>query len=271
MNLLLRPVHPPSQVRSSLGTKYVMALTGLGLIGFVLGHMGGNLLIFAGPDYLNGYAQHLKETPALLWPARVGLLAIFLLHVVLGLRLAFSNRAARPSPYHYPQRFENASWAARHMLLTGLLLLAFVVYHLAHFTFGAVVRADVQQGSGGEVVKVDKNYLQLVEVRPAGSQKYEPRPSLTPAQAEADHLDYRQDVYSMVLSGFRNPLITGSYLVFMVCLWLHLWHGGSSWFQSLGLNNPRYNPALRAFGPVIATLVLIGNCAIPLAVLLGAV
>src|SRR5262245_25657755 len=123
MNLLLRPA------RSSLGKKYLMALTGLALIGFVIAHMSGNLLIFAGRDALNSYAHALKDRPALLWTARTGLLAIFLLHVYLGLVLSLQNRAARPSRYVYEDTL-HASWASRHMLLTGLVLLAFIVYHL---------------------------------------------------------------------------------------------------------------------------------------------
>src|SRR5271169_3809260 len=88
MNLLLRPV------RSSLGSKYVMAVTGLGLIGFVIAHMLGNLQIFLGKQALNDYARHLEEIPTILWSARVGLLAIFVIHILFGLRLWRHNRAA---------------------------------------------------------------------------------------------------------------------------------------------------------------------------------
>src|SRR3954451_9144890 len=129
MNLLLRPV------RTSVGSKYVMALTGLGLIAFVLAHMAGNLLIFAGKAALNNYAHALESNPGLLWSARLGLLAIFLIHVVLGIRLTRQNMDARPVDYVYPDTVQ-ASFASRHMLFTGLLILAFVLYHLLHFTFG---------------------------------------------------------------------------------------------------------------------------------------
>jgi succinate dehydrogenase / fumarate reductase cytochrome b subunit len=230
MNLLLRPV------RSSVGSKYVMAVTGLGLIGFVIVHMLGNLLLFAGPDALNSYAKALKDKGALLWVARLGLLAIFLVHVVLGIRLTLQNMRARGSRYVYEDTVQ-ASWASRHMLLTGLVILAFVVYHLAHFTFGAITTAE------------GVNYLDL-------------RDPDDPT---------RHDVYRMVVAGFRSPWITLTYLAAQVFLWLHLWHGGSSWFQSLGLNHPAYNPFLRKFGPVLATAVLVGNCSMPLAVFFGLV
>src|SRR5262245_49579551 len=120
MNMLVRPV------RSSLGSKYWMALTGLVLTGFVLGHMAGNLLVFAGPDALNSYAHALKSRPAFLWTVRLILLAVFVLHVVIGIRLTLQNQAARPVGYAYEETMQ-ASWASRHMLLTGLVLFAFIV------------------------------------------------------------------------------------------------------------------------------------------------
>jgi succinate dehydrogenase / fumarate reductase cytochrome b subunit len=241
MNRLLRPL------RSSLGAKYVMSLTGVGLIGFVVAHMLGNLLIYLGPDALNGYAEALKERPALLWTARSGLLAIFLVHLTLGIRLTLQNQRARGSPYAYEDTVQ-ASWASRHMLLTGLVLLAFIVFHLAQFTFGAVTTYTDPE------THAQVNYLDLHE--PATS-KYLP--------------DGRHDVYRMVVAGFRVPWVTLTYVVAQVFLWLHLWHGASSWFQSLGLNHAAYNPLIRAFGPVLATAVLVGNCSIPLAVLSGLV
>jgi succinate dehydrogenase / fumarate reductase cytochrome b subunit len=240
MNLLLRPV------RSSVGSKYVMAVTGLGLIGFVIVHMLGNLLLFAGPDALNGYAKALKDKGALLWVARAVLLAIFLVHVALGIRLTLQNMRARGSRYVYEDTVQ-ASWASRHMLLTGLVTLAFVVYHLAHFTFGVTTAAEVKDPVTGEVRSV--NYLDLRDPEDPG----------------------RHDVYRMVVAGFRSPWVTLTYLAAQVFLWLHLWHGASSWFQSLGLNHPAYNPFLRKFGPVLATAVLVGNCSIPLAVFFGLV
>jgi succinate dehydrogenase cytochrome b subunit len=241
MNVLFRPL------RSSLGAKYVMALTGVGLIGFVVAHMLGNLLIYLGPDALNSYAQALKDRPALLWTARLGLLAIFLIHLALGIRLTLQNQRARDVPYVYEDTVQ-ASWASRHMLLTGLVLLAFIVFHLAHFTFGIV---KTYTTTSGERV----SYLDL----------HDPK---DPARHDSGESP-RHDVYRMVVLGFRTPWITITYLVAQFFLWLHLWHGASSWFQSLGLNHPAYNPLINAFGPVLSTAVLVGNCSIPLAVLSG--
>jgi succinate dehydrogenase / fumarate reductase, cytochrome b subunit len=226
MNLLLRPLP-----RSSVGSKYVMAVTGLLLIGFVLAHMAGNLLIFAGREALNAYAHALEDKPPLLWTARVVLLAIFVLHVVLGIRLTRDNLRARPVRYVYEDTVQ-ANWASRHMLLTGLVLLAFVVYHLLHFTFGVT----------------DPSHFKYR--LPLDPQKY-------------------RDVAAMVVGGFRQPVVTLAYVVAMVFLALHLWHGAASWFQSLGLNGRGYDKVINRVGPVIALVVLVGNCSIPLAILAG--
>jgi succinate dehydrogenase / fumarate reductase cytochrome b subunit len=242
MNELFRPL------RSSLGAKYVMAVTGVGLIGFVVAHMTGNLLIYLGPDALNSYAKSLQDHPALLWSARLGLLTIFLIHVVLASRLTLYNERARGVRYVYEDTVV-ASWSARHMMLTGLVLLAFIVFHLAHFTFG-VVTTYTDPATGEEI-----SYLDLHDVK-------------DPAR-HAPGESPRHDVYRMVVAGFRVPWITVTYLFAQFFLWMHLWHGGSSWFQSLGLNHPAYDPLIRAVGPVLATAVLVGNCSIPLAVLSG--
>jgi succinate dehydrogenase / fumarate reductase cytochrome b subunit len=233
MNLLLRPV------RSSVGSKYVMAVTGLALIGFVLAHMAGNLLIFAGKGPLNHYAHALESKPALLWAARAGLLALFLVHVVLGIRLTWQNQAARPVRYVYEDTVQ-ASWASRHMLLTGLVILAFVIYHLLHFTFG---------------VTDPENFKRNIA-------PYTPGPVDPGVQPEAD-------VAGMVVGGFQQWPVSLAYVVAQLFLGLHLWHGAGSWFQSLGLGGPGYDRLIRGFAVTVATAVVLGNCSIPLAILLG--
>jgi succinate dehydrogenase / fumarate reductase cytochrome b subunit len=259
MNLLLQPV------RSSLGSKYVMALTGLFLIGFVVAHMTGNLLIYAGRDALNSYAAALKYRPTLLWSFRIVLAAVFIVHILLGLRVTRQNMTARPIRYKYEATLQ-AGWASRHMLLTGLVLLAFTIYHLAHFTFGIVAKAEEIDRHGEPVWK---NYLNLAEGRWPGKQ-YEPMPDID-LSSPPEHVQARHDVYAMVVSGFKNPWIALSYLVSMAFLGLHVWHGGTSWFQSLGINHPRWNPLIRGVGPVLAVVLVAGNCSIPLSIWLGIV
>ena len=128
--------------RSSIGGKTTMAVTGVLLFLFVIAHLLGNLQIFAGPKALNDYAKMLHDLGPLLWVARLSLLAIFALHVVTAIRLSKANKAARPVAYAKESTVQ-ASFASRSMLFSGLSLLAFVVYHLMHFTVGAVHADDV--------------------------------------------------------------------------------------------------------------------------------
>jgi succinate dehydrogenase / fumarate reductase cytochrome b subunit len=217
-------------VRSSVGAKYIMALTGLGLMIFVIGHMSGNLLIYGGKDALNSYAHGLTEHPFLLWTARGGLLTIFLIHLLLAFRLRQEDYAARPIRYVCESTIQ-ASWASRYMLTTGFVILAFVIYHLLHFTFGVV----------------DANHF----------------------KQPLAHDPKQYDVAGMVVAGFQQPVIVVTYIIAQVFLGLHLWHGGSSWLQHLGLNGRGYDKLVNNLGAVVAVIVVVGNCSIPLAILMG--
>lgn len=210
--------------RSSLGRKFLMALTGLGLTVFVIAHMLGNFQVFLGPDALNGYAAALKHMPGLLWTARIGLLVIFVLHIAYGVNLWLANRAARPVMYHF-KKYREATLASRTMLWTGLVILAFVLFHLAEFTFLVV----------------------------------------NPAYADLHDAQGRHDVYRMTVLAFRNPGISLLYVVAMALLAFHLSHGVQSLFQSLGLSHPRWAPILKGLGLVVAVVVFVGNSSMPLA------
>lgn len=118
---------------SSLGKKYVMCLTGLGLIGFVIAHLLGNLQVFIGPDAINSYAQALKDLGGLLWVARIGLIVMFVAHIVTAIQLSIENNRARPIKYENPDTIKATS-SSRTMALSGLLVLSYVVYHIMHFT-----------------------------------------------------------------------------------------------------------------------------------------
>lgn len=216
-------------LRSSLGRKMIVALTGLGLLGFVLAHLAGNLQVFAGRETLNAYAQGLKDLGPLLWVARLGLIAMFVTHVALTLKLAKENKEARPSRY-VSAGAQPSSKGARSMVLTGLMVLFFVAYHLAHFTFGALHPEHYGVG--------------------------------------ADALG-RHDVYGMVVAGFSEPVVSALYIVFMALLAVHLSHGVQSVFQTLGLNGPRWQPLIQRTGCGLALVVFLGNVSMPLAILLG--
>jgi succinate dehydrogenase / fumarate reductase cytochrome b subunit len=239
----------------SLTRQYVMAVTGLGLILFVLVHMTGNLLIFAGRDALNAYAHSLDEHSGLLWLARALLLIAFAVHVLIGIQLTVQNHAARPIHYVCWKPLQS-SWAARHMLLTGLLVLAFVIYHLLHFTFGVTDPRDFKYAI------------------PRDPQGY-------------------YDVAGMVVEGFSQTPVAVSYMAAQIILGLHLAHGAWSWFQHLGLNRENspflssdrlktrtwlqllrsdrrgYARLVHGLGVTVTILVILGNCSIPLAIQLG--
>ena len=119
--------------RSSIGKKFVVALTGVVLIGFIIGHLLGNLQIFIGPDWINGYAEHLRELGPFLWVIRAFLLVTVILHIYFTILLAIENRRARPKGYVKKENVK-ASFASRHMVMSGLIVLAFIIYHIAHFT-----------------------------------------------------------------------------------------------------------------------------------------
>jgi succinate dehydrogenase / fumarate reductase, cytochrome b subunit len=215
-------------VRSSIGAKHVMAVTGLAMVLFAIIHMLGHLGMFSGQDAYNSYAHFLQGLGGLKWIARGGLLAVFVIHVASAVRLAGKNRAARPVPYaaYRPVR---STAMGRYMGLTGLVLLAFIIYHLLHFTLG--------------------------QVQPAFFHKLDAAG--------------RYDAYTMFVRGFENPGIFASYFVAILMLSLHLGHGASSWLQSLGLRHPKYSPSLAKLGPVLSAILFLGYMAPPTAVLLG--
>src|ERR1700736_6541931 len=215
--------------RSSIGRKMIVAVTGAILILFVIGHLLGNLQIFLGPEWINSYSQHLRDLGPLLWIIRFVLLCTVMLHIYFTILLAIENRRARPDHYIDKENVK-ATWASRHMVVSGLVVLAFIIFHLLHFT----------------------------------ARKFNPQFPLL----KLDPLN-RYDVYSMMVYGFQNVYVSTFYVVGLFLLTLHLTHGSLSFFQSLGLNNERLTPKLAIGGRAFAWLLFIGYTSIPVAVLLG--
>lgn len=216
-------------LKSSVGLKYVMAVTGLMLLLFVIAHLAGNLQIYAGPKQLNDYAASLKGLGPILWLMRGGLLAIFVIHMTAAAVLTRRNRQARPDRYAV-QSFPKSTPASRMMLSTGVVVLIFVIYHLMHFTFGVGIRPDFY------AMKDDMG---------------------------------RHDVYSMVVLGFKQLPIALMYIVSMIGLGIHLSHGAASMFQSLGWNQPKYRTITKLLGRGLVAIIVIGNISMPIAAQLG--
>lgn len=217
-----------SSLRTSLGKKVLMAVSGLILVGFVIMHLLGNLTIFFGPDALNAYALKLQHLGALLWVARSVLLLAVIVHIVTSIQLTIENRRARPITYRV-QRTAETTLAARTMALSGFLLLAYIIYHLLHFTFGVT----------------------------------------HPHLAHLTDALGRHDVYTMAVVSFQNPYLSLAYIVAMAILCLHLGHGIGSAPQTLGLNTESTIPVFRRLGRILAGALFLGYSAIPLAVLSG--
>jgi succinate dehydrogenase / fumarate reductase, cytochrome b subunit len=218
--------------KSSIGKKWLVALTGLVLVGYVVGHMIGNLQIFGDPKQINGYAEFLHSMPGALWAVRVFLLVCFVLHIVTTIKLVAENRAARPEGYQKKAHVQ-ATWASRLMALSGLTVLAFVIFHILHFTTRTV------------------------------------DPSLRAAE-HGGKLTSEFDVHTMVVAGFKSsPLITGFYILGLFLLCLHLSHGFSSLLQTFGLNSKKTMAPISHGGRILAWLIFVGYVSIPLAVWLG--
>jgi succinate dehydrogenase / fumarate reductase cytochrome b subunit len=204
-----------------IGKKAVMALTGVVLYGFAFVHMAGNLQFFLGQARFDAYGAGIKATPALLWGVRSVLFLSVVLHVVSAIQLTALKRQARPQAYQRHGRVAG-SYASKTMFYGGLVLLAFLIFHILHFTTGQAHPRFVEGAA-----------------------------------------------YDNVINGFAVAPVAIFYIVAMLALAMHLYHGVWSVFQSLGLNHPRYTPKLKAFAKVFAVVVTAGFISIPLYVLAG--
>jgi len=221
-------------LQSTLGKKAVVALTGAILIGFLVGHVAGNLKVFLsdpepGVRDIDVYAAFLRSAgePVLphggaLWTARLILLAALVLHVVFVVQLSVGSRAARLVQYE-SERHARATRSAKWMMLSGVLLLGFIVLHLMHFTTGTIDPANFEEGR----------------------------------------------VYANLYHAFSRWPVVVAYVAAMGLVALHLNHGAWSAFQTLGLDNPDRNRALRWFATIISVLLFVGFVIVPISVLAG--
>lgn len=209
-----------------------MALSGAILFLFVIGHLLGNLQVFGAPELINTYAHFLKSKPGLLWGARIGLLLCAGLHIVAAVSLSIENKAARPEDYARPLAY-GSSLASRTMIFSGLVIVAFLLYHLAHFT----VLLPGVNGIG--------DFRKLTTVL---------RDERVP------------DVYAMMILGFQVGWVSLLYLLAQGLLFLHLAHGLGAMFQSLGLRNHVWWPRITRFAQVASLAIFFGYASIPVAI-----
>lgn len=223
---------PVEFYRSAVGKKWVMAISGIVLLGFVLTHMIGNLKLYLSREEINLYGEALREIPGhllprtvFLWTVRLMLIGAFAAHIHAAYSLTVLNRKARPVRYQSPRDYVAASFAARTMRYTGTIVALYVVFHLLDLTAGTA------NGDGFR----------------------------------------RGDPYNNLIRSFERPAVAIFYVLANLALGVHLFHGVWSMFQSLGINNPRYNLARKRFAQGFAALVVVGNVSFPIAVMAGVV
>lgn len=240
-----------SFITSTIGRKVLMALSGLVLVLFVMGHMLGNLQIFLGPDVINAYAyklHHVLPTEAL-WAVRLVLLATIATHLWAAITLTIDNRRARPQSYD-KDRVVQASYSSRTMRMSGIILLAFIIFHIAHFTTrsvpsmayeeaGVLSQTEVPLIKQGEVVTKDGYEVMTF------------------------------NVYDMMVDGFQVWWVSLFYIIATGLLCMHLTHGVGSMFQSLGLRNQLWRQRFSKIALVYGWVVFLGFAVIPAATLAG--
>jgi succinate dehydrogenase / fumarate reductase, cytochrome b subunit len=216
---------------STVGKKITMAVSGVILIGFVVGHMIGNLKVYQGPEAFNHYAEGLRAfgdpffgTNQLLWLIRVVLLAAVLVHITAATQLTLHSRKARRIGYRKYDNDLAFSYASRTMVWGGIIILAFIVFHILHLTTGDV------------------------------------HPDFRP-----------HDAYHNLVAGFSTLPIALAYIAAMIPLGFHMYHGFWSMLQTLGASNPEYNRIRRPIAAGLALIVVLGNISFPVAVLAGLV
>lgn len=227
---------PVEFYRSAIGKKWVMAVTGIALLVFTVAHMIGNLKIFfpavGGVPEIDLYAEELRQLlfplvpeHIVLWVLRVGLIVAFLLHIHAAYALTVMNHHARPTDYSGPRSYLVANYASRTMRWSGVIFLAFLLFHLADLTWG---------------------------IQPMAPETWE-----------------HGEVFANFIATFSRPSVAILYVIANIALGVHIFHGTWSMFQSLGINNPRFNPWRRYFAWALSAIIVIGNVAMPIAVMFG--
>lgn len=231
-----KPSNPPWIVtfyRSEVGKKWIMAVTGIFLLLYVLAHMLGNLKVFFGPEEINEYGEalrdlggHLVPRTHLLWIMRIGLTATFAVHIVAAYQLAIRARQTRgPVKYEASRQWIASNYASRTMRWTGPIILLYLIFHLADLTWGWL-----------------------------------------------PHTDYiRGDPYRNLSNSLGNLPVAIIYIVANVALAVHVFHGAWSLFQTLGVNSPKINAARRGVAAALAGAILIGNLSFPILTQVGVI
>lgn len=219
--------------QSDVGKKYVMAITGIIGLGFITFHMLGNLHSFEGASQLNEYAEGLRDIGEpiaprtfLVWIGRLILLGTLVLHLHAAVALTRSNLRARGNAQYEDRNYLAANYASRTMRWSGIIVLLFILWHLADLTWGV-------------------------------------------SAANPDFV--RGNVYDNLIASLERWPVFLLYVIAQGALALHVWHGAWSMFQSLGVNNPRFNQWRRNFATAFASVIAVGYLTVPLGVMVGVI
>jgi succinate dehydrogenase / fumarate reductase, cytochrome b subunit len=228
-----------------------MALTGLVMVLFVMGHMLGNLQIFLGAAAINAYAYKLHHIlPAsALWGVRLFLLGTIALHIWMAVLLTIENRKARPQDYAN-KKVVQATYSSRTMRMSGVVLLAFIIFHIAHYTVRAV--PNMQYEEPGVLEPTEVPLFKSGEI----------------VQYNGEAV-YTFNVNDMMVSGFQVWWVSAFYIIATGLLCMHLTHGVSSMFQTIGLRNKLWRARLDRVALVYGWIVFLGFAIIPLASMIG--
>lgn len=239
-----KPINKPPRItmpwplnlyQTAIGKKWVMGLTGIGLVGFVISHMIGNLKLYQGQLKVAEYAEGLRTLgdPILpkytvLWLLRIGLIALFMLHIHAAVTLTRMN-AASNARYQSNRDFQSANFASRTTRITGIIIAVFVIWHLADLTWGWTAGFMGWRGDG---------------------------------------FNYGDPLWN-VDNSMSNIVVAIWYMIATVAVAVHLFHGIRSAFTSLGINSPKFNQLRLPIAAGIAGLVLVGNLLFPIMVQAG--
>ena len=213
-------------LRSSIVRKQIVAITGLAMVGFLVAHLSGNFLIFAGPEAFNGYSEKLRHLGPLLWVLRIGMIVALFAHVSLAIKITQENRLARGGQYEVNNHKGETGFAKKTMIYTGLLIVVFIALHLYDFTFRSKV---------GD-------------------------PTIIAGVNNGESLG----LFGLVWNSFLQPWHAGLYVLAMILLGFHLSHGIQSLFQTLGISHDRYTPIINTISLLLAIVLAVGFMTIPL-------
>ena len=244
--------------RSPIGKKILTGITGLGLTLFVLVHMTGNLSYFSGPGDYNLYSEFLIGLGPLFYAIEIGLLAFFVIHALIGINIWLGKRKARKEGYTKYQSAGTPSrqtLSSRSMIVTGSVLLVFLVLHIMSFKYGpGIDEGYIADPETGEAIT-------LAETDQAGQAGFE---LATGEVATVDGQPVIRDLRRLMDEKFSNAIYAFGYPIVMLLLAFHLRHGIWSAFQSLGATNPRLTPIIYTVGGLLGLAIAVGFLVLPL-------